>query len=211
MMKSNSLSLRKINIGIICALIIFAFNIFNGMYKVFGIESIDSYEISNIINITALYFFYISIWMIIRDIFIYKYEQFQLRTFLTWMIRLIAIMGALTVLYLIIKTPAIGALILIIGLSGLVILIIFMNKIMKIKKEDVIIIKHMKNYIISLIIIFLLFITLKIIELILIWKTEFEFIELSFVNDFLGAIPIIFIILFFLDERKEIIKSRNID
>jgi len=156
----------------------------------------------------VFYLFYLSIWLLLREILVTDYGQFQLKSFLSWLIVVIGSIGILAIIYMLTGIKIIYVLTIITALSGLVVFIIFMNKVMKINKEEVQVIGHLQNFFISLMIIVLILFFIAIFDY---RRTlaETDKLNIDYVKDFLNAIPSVFILLFFNEQRKEIIKSQN--
>jgi hypothetical protein len=189
--------ISKIRSGILSCFGLIIISLLQGIVHIPNLE-LNNYIIYSLIIQLGFLWFSISLWIVLRYDLVKLNNLENLRMPLDWLIRNIAIVSGVGMLYSLLQNREIFFLSVLLGVILVINYIVVYIRIYNLDKHDLEFIGDLHNYMISMIAIFIVFLIVSVLND-LKWH-----VELNFVFNFLSAMPILFLLRFLKREKKDI-------
>lgn len=177
--------------------------ILGAIYDLIGFDILGFSSFSKVIITVIYYYFYIYLLIIIRNILIKYYAIRKLKSTFDWLIKIEVIRSVLGVLSSIGIDSDLYYIFMLLGITVLLLYILLYIRILKIKKDDIPIIRHLQNLGKTVIPLFVVAVVIGTVMRILFDQNVIEIIPL------LKIIPMIFIFIFLREYRIKELKNAS--
>lgn len=195
--------ISKIKGGILSCIGLIIVTILRGVIQIPGLELENFILVSLIIQVGYLWFT-ISLWIVLKYDLVKLNELDHLKKTLDWLIRNLAIVSGAGILTTFFSSREFYFLVLLAGLVLFVNYIIVFVRFYRLDKDDLEFVGDLHNYIISMIVIAIVFAIVNVVSE-LVWHKDYDFIFYFFT-----PITTLFLMRFLIREKHDIEKKQNV-
>jgi hypothetical protein len=195
--------ISKIRAGILSCIGLMFINLLRGIIMIPSLE-LENFMIYSLIIQIGFLWFSISLWIVLKYDFIKLNDLEDFKKPLDWLIKNIAIVSGAGIVSTFFPNRDVYLILVLLGLILVINYIIVFVKLYKLDRDDLDFIGDIHNYIIAMIIMFIAYFIVSIIN-------EFAWHnELDFIFHIINAFPIIFLIRYLHREKKDIEKKQRV-